>query len=394
MIALVTEWFAGRASKATGPARPRWANWISFGMLLNATLVHLMTGATSVSGEAYGRLVKSIGLFWMIGAAIRSRKDLHLVTLAIALGVGYIGYEATINDRGRVRSNRLEGIGAPGAADANHAAALVVAVMPMIAANAIEGGRWIRCAMLAIGPLVINVLILFNSRGGFLAAIAAAVGFVAVAPPTARRGVIAVVIAGSFAGWMLLGDERIVNRFVRTFSSENELDASALGRKTFWMAGIRMVRDYPLGAGGNAFKMVHGFDYIASTASDPRFVVARAVHNGFINEACEWGLQGAALRLVLLLGSIALMVRATWKTRFPDGASNIATACGLVSGMVGFVVTSMFGDVFDAEWGIWLAALACAHDRVSMRSDSENANREMLDEMGGEGARESVVTTA
>ena len=74
-------------------------------------------------------------------------------------------------------------------------------------------------------------------------------------------------------------------------------------------AGIAMIGDYPLGAGGDAFKRGHGPKYIA--VIDAGNLEARSLHNGYLNETCEGCRQGLLLRVCLLVGGVVLLVHAS-----------------------------------------------------------------------------------
>ena len=128
--------------------------------------------------------------------------------------------------------------------------------------------------MIGLAPLIVNVVLLCNSRGAFLAAIVSAVVFIAMSPGRIRSKAVKTVAVGAFGVFLLMGDVRIMDRFLTTFASEEERDSSAQSRLNFAGAGLAMIGDYPLGAGGNGFKKVHGIKYLRScllyTSPSPR----------------------------------------------------------------------------------------------------------------------------
>ncbi len=341
----------------------RLVGWLAVAMLVNATAVHLfLAPITEISAGPYWLLAKFVLLFFLISASIRTRADLRIVLLSIVLGAGYIGYECTVNDRGRLRGNRLEGVGAPGATGANQLASLMVTVLPTTGAFFLAGKRWERLAMLPIAPFILNVIILCNSRGAFLSLIAAAGFLVLCAPPRARKRIITLLCLGGVATWLLLGDPRIVDRFMSTFVDAEHRDHSAQGRIAYWTAGLRMLSDHPFGTGGDGFKRVYGPQYITVVSGES--YDARSVHNGYINEACNWGVQGLFFQLAFIAGGVVLM----WRTaRSPATADDrFARLIGvmLLAGLSGFLVECMFGSFLDAEWGFWCVATACGYARV------------------------------
>lgn len=378
-IGLLAAVILSRVFQDAGSERPasrieRRLSWIAVAILVNATLVHvLLAPSMEMSSGSYWLLAKFVLLFFMIVAATRTREDLRIILLSIVLGAGYIGYEVTVNDRGGVTANRLEGVGAPGATGANQCASLMVTVLPITGAFFMAGRRWEKLAMLPIAPFIVNVILLCNSRGAFLSCFAAAGALVFFAPAKVRKRVLKLLGLGAVAVWLLLGDPRIVERFTTTFAPEEERDSSAAGRLDYWLAGLHMIADHPLGAGGYGFKRVYGPRYIQEV-NDKAFD-SRAVHNGFINEACEWGIQGFVLRMAFLGGGLLLLWRMARSRQSQSDLFGHLLVCTLFAGTMGFLITCTFGDFLDAEWGYWMIAIAVAHSRVASSPATVQAGR-------------------
>ncbi len=360
---------------------------IALAMILNATFVNFAIGGNSEeSSEAYVMAVKFFALMYMIYRTVRSVSDLQIVMLSILLGAAYIGYEATINGRGDIVKNRLEGVGAPGATTANHFASLMVTIMPMVAPFFLAGKTWMKVLVVCLAPMIVNVVLLCNSRGAFLAAIGSAIVFIVVAPKVVRAKALRVVAVAALGVFMMLGDGRIVERFLSTFAGSEVRDRSAQSRFDFSQAGLQMIADFPLGAGGNGFKKVHGLKYLRETgASD----IPRAVHNGYINEACEWGLQGLLLRMLWFLLAAKLAFDYTRRARDNPNIDQflLLTQCALLSGLAAYLVTYMFGDQNSSEWGYWIVALIITTWTVGLRLEHEAedwVDSEMDEELGDE----------
>src|SRR5205807_527755 len=158
-----------RAAYAAESPKVKRICWIAIAILVNATFVHFVFSPNlAVSELSYNLLAKFVLLFFMLIAATRNVLDFRIVLLSILLGAGYIGYEATINHRGKLRANRLEGIGAPGAGSANDLANLMVTVMPLAGVFLLSDRKWEKMVTIPIGGFLINVVLLCNSRGAFL----------------------------------------------------------------------------------------------------------------------------------------------------------------------------------------------------------------------------------
>ena len=358
-------------NRIVSPAGARYADesprvklvcWLAVAIVANATFVHYVLAPNrNVSALSYDLLAKFVLLFFMTIASPRSVADLRLMLLAILIGAGYIGYEATINHRGKMHANRLEGIGAPGAGSANDLANLFITIMPLAGVFLFSNRRWEKLVVLPIGGFFINVILLCNSRGGFLATIVAGIAFLATVPAKERKKALCVLALGAFAAYWLMGDERIISRFMTTFVGDEERDYSASSRLDYWKAGLRMIADHPLGAGGKGFDRVYGPRYIHEV-SGAEFE-ARSVHNGYINEMCEWGIQGGILRMAFLMATMVLMFETSRRcSRNADTMGSLLGAA-LISGTMGYLFSCLFGSFMDAEWGFWMPALAVAYGR-------------------------------
>ena len=328
-------------------------------ILANATFVNFaLASNTEISTEAYFLLAKFFLLCYLIYASIKSKFDMQIVMMSMILGAAYIGFEVTVNERGELEGNRLEGVGAPGANTANHFASLMVAVLPLVAPFFLVGNIYYKSLAVICAPLIVNVVLLCNSRGAFLAAIMSAIVFLAMAPKGVRKKAWVVVIAGGIGTFMLMGDARILDRFMSTFAAEEERDSSAQSRVELVKAGLDMIADYPLGAGGDSFKKVHGVKYLIKRGISN---VPKAIHNGYLNETCGWGIQGGLLRVAFF----GFAIFATWRHLKdspvdPETEFERLAACSFMAGLSALLVTSLFGNHLDSEWGMWMVGLMVA----------------------------------
>jgi putative inorganic carbon (HCO3(-)) transporter len=334
--------------------RFKLVHYAAIGFALNATFVHFFLATSPpVSLEDYTELLKFVLLFFLLWAGIRNKADFRIVLLAIALGAGYIGYEVTINERGDFNGARLEGVGAPGADTSNGLACLMLATLPLIGSLFIGGLKRDKLVVLATVPLALNVLILCNSRGAFLGLIVAGLTFFLLARGPSRKQALRVLMLGGVLLYFLLGDPEILERFATTFAGSEERDNSAAGRVLFWRAGVLMLIDYPFGAGGGAFKYVHASPYLAQVGSGE---APRSLHNGYLTDATDWGVQGLALKLLFVGAAVAAAHRTSKKCRLAGQADHALVGITLISAVVGDLVATVFGSFLNSEWVFWLAA--------------------------------------
>jgi O-antigen ligase len=298
----------------------------------------------------------------LIQASVRDERDWQLIVIGLAVLSCYTGYETTLGVRRGFVGGRFEGAGIAGATSANHYSSLLVSILPIIGSLILLPRLPARVAGLVSAPLNLNMFLFCNSRGGFLGIVAAGTTFVLAASGRARRYALIALLLGATAGYTLLRDEKILDRYLSTFVAADQRDASAQGRLLFWRAGLMMVRDHPFGAGGDGYKRVYGTQYLLQFGVKQD---VRAVHNGYINDAAEWGVQGLALRLLFLgIGGLAAYRVVRLAKRRGDPYDGVLGAA-LIASFVGFAVTCVFGDFLDAEWAFWLVGLAAAKERLA-----------------------------
>jgi O-antigen ligase len=156
--------------------------------------------------------------------------------------------------------------------------------------------------------------------------------------------------------FLLLGDPEILSRFVTTFTGSEERDQSASSRFTFWQAGFRLLNDYPLGAGGGAFKFTLGSRYLSELVG-VEDADSRSLHNGFITEATDWGIQGFLLKMFAFGVALSIGYRTAEKCRKEERLLDALLGICLVTTAIGYLIHCMFGAFLDHEWGYWILAL-------------------------------------
>jgi O-antigen ligase len=208
-----------------------------------------------------------------------------------------------------------------------------------------------------------------NSRGAFLGLILGGVVAMLMATGPARKKSLKLAGLAIVGTFLLLGDQRIAERFLTTFDPDGPQDNSAQNRIVFWTAASGQLRDYPLGSGGNSFSEGRGWRYMRGDRTVP--TDTRAIHNGFLTEATDWGIQGFLLKM-LFLGAV---FRTCFRGRrlamkAGDGEGSMVYGC-LAGALVAWMVTSIFGDYLNEEWGFWVAALAYSYMRVYTLAPSQ-----------------------
>jgi hypothetical protein len=339
------------------PERAKKVQVASFLMLANALVVHLLLAIRpDISLEVLVEFAKFVLLYFLISAAIKDRNDLQTAIAVAALGAAYIGWEVTINERGDFNGSRLEGVGAPAAQTANSLANIMLVMLPLTGSLFLQKSWKWKIVSIVSAPLVLNVLLLCNSRGAFLGLIGTGIGFVLAARGKTRKRALQTMVFASVVLFFMLGDPDILNRFVTTFVGDEARDNSAASRMTFWSAGLSLLWDHPLGAGGGAFKWGVGVNYLAALVGVAD-AEARSLHNGFLTEATDWGVQGFLLKMFAFAVAMGIAYRTTEKCRREERLLDALLGLCIVTTAIGFLIHCMFGAFLDHEWGYWILAL-------------------------------------
>lgn len=361
-LVLVVATLLGQTQPEEGRRRFTYVQWAVLGIVVNAGFVHLFLAAgPRYSLTDYIELCKFCLLFYLMCVVIKTKADLRLAFVAMALGAGYIGYEVTVNERGYFRAGRLEGVGAPGADTANSLASLLLTTLPLTGSLISQSSNALKVLVAITAPLALNVVLLCNSRGAFISLIASGIAFLAFARGQTRKDAAKALALGAVVLYLLLGDPEILQRFATTFTGAEERDASASSRIEFWTAGWELLKDRPLGAGGGAFKYVLGERYLQmyTTQTD-----SRSLHNGYLTIATNWGVQGLVLHLVFFLGAMVAAYRTCERCRKAGNAHDALVGICVIVGGVALLVGSMFGSFLPNEWCYWLAAYLVRYSEI------------------------------
>lgn len=335
-------------------------------ILANATAVHFLLGANpEASLEQYGLLAKHTLLLLLIVAAVRTENDFDVLALTLVAGLAYLGWQVTIMGEGSYIHGRLENVGLPGASESDALSAVVGAIIPLAGGYLIVGRGW-RRLLGGIGAATgVAILVGCNTRATLVGLIVGA--FVLVAASREKPRKLALLGVGlGLTACLLLAEDRITSRFMTTFAAAEERDESAASRLLLWKAGLRMAAEYPLGRGGGGFKFTDtGAVYRAEIQDQAGFgSLALSVHNGYINEACEWGVQGFVLKMLLITMSVISLYRASrYQTRCGD-VNAAFLGCCILAGISVVAVVSVTVSLLNYEIVYWMVAVAAAYSRV------------------------------
>jgi putative inorganic carbon (hco3(-)) transporter len=327
------------------------------GMAVLMAFVTPMAVDPSRSWDLLTQYLKFLLFFGLIVGTLRSEEHFDLFILVHLLGAGWWGWEVYVDPKRE--QGRLYNIGSGDTLGDNKAASHLLTVIPFVLMYALmHKDKRLRGAAIVVMPLIVNAVILCNSRGatvGMVAALAMAL-LITKSGHRLRSIALAVGMAGLF---YVLADPEFIERqqTIRNY----ETDTSATGRLQSWSGGMALVRDYPLGAGGG------GYDRL-SPIYVPDVVLAydgaqRAPHNTVVLVASEWGIPGLGLYLGFFLACFRILAQV--RRTCPEGGIWYYRSVAIQMGLVGTFASGLFSDRFYAEAPFWMGALATVLHRLN-----------------------------
>ena len=250
-------------------------------------------------------LMKSWVTMYIAYKLIDTERKLELALLFYMVGAAYIGYEAMMV--GRDSYGRVEGIGTVDSPDANTIAASIVPVVPLAIYFAWHGGLKTKVLTAICAVLVVNGLILINSRGAFLAALIGFAYFVGAMlfskyKLPKQRLMVFIIIVCSIVATIRLVDNTFLERMA-TLQDKASIESGGSGgrRMIFWLATFDLLRDHPFGAGIYGYETLspiylHDESYFATEYGRR----VRAVHSLWFQGLSEIGWLGFAAFLMIL----------------------------------------------------------------------------------------------
>jgi putative inorganic carbon (hco3(-)) transporter len=316
---------------------------------------------SSLSWEWSTQWVKMAIIFpLLVVGVLRTPSGFDWFISANMLGAGWWGYQAWMDPKRE--ASRLINIGSGDSLDDNSAASHLLTILPMILVLALtEKNKRIRALALVATPLVMNTIILCNSRGATVAMVVA----LAAALVLVRSGYrLRLVIGGTVMGaiFLSLADPQFISRQQTTTNYEE--DSSSQQRLETWRGAFRLVADRPFGAGGRGF-------HLLSPVYIPEIVEIhdgqpRAPHNTWAQVAAEWGVLGLICFTGMWVSAFRVLRLVKKKATADEQPFYYWRAFAIQLGIIGHLVSGVFGDRLYGEAGYWLLALSFALYRIQL----------------------------
>lgn len=295
-----------------------------------------------------------------------SKVALNTMIKAYVFGAAYIGYY--ILEVGRSANGRAEGVGMIDSPDVNDAAAALVpaGIFCLHLFWAAQSFKH-RVFPTLCGALIVNCLVLMNSRGAFLGLVAGASWYIffilreKINIKNKKLKVISLILMGLIALSQVVDDQtldRIATLTNQSASGEKETGAT---RIHFWLASLDMAKDYPVGAGTRSFLTLSHM-YIPTDIDTGR-TRNRAVHSSWFQVLSEVGYLGFFLFVGMLFSAYRMYKRAIKKLQENEKLEELYILLSIFSCIFGYMVTATFLDRGRAVvLYLMLTLLACAYN--------------------------------
>lgn len=302
---------------------------------------------------------------------INTSFKLNCALWAYCIGSSYIGLLAY--QVGRNSGGRVQGIGTVDAPDANGIAAAIAPSILLYGYLFLSSkNNKVKLAIIPLAVLVVNGLILINSRGAFLAVFAAALYFLyylyfSKVRLKKQRLKVTLLLTIALAGAVSLVDESFINRIYSIKNTEiNEEQESGATRVIFWQSAFKMSLDYPFGKGTLGFQ-AYAPVYIPEhvhTGSHRN----RSVHSTWMEVLTEIGYLGLFCFIMLIMSCFKTNKQVRTAAIKEQHWEQFYRSVAISSALICFMVAMTFLNRYRAEIFYWLILFSACNYAIFKNS--------------------------
>lgn len=302
-----------------------------------------------------------------------SKDKLEWALYAYIFGCAYIGYEAL--SVGRDGFGRVEGIGLIDAPDSNGASAAIAPVIPFLIYYFWLGSKKVKIAMTIAGALIVNGIILINSRGAFLGAAVGGLYFMwemyvsEIKIKYQKLLVVLFLILGVLALFVVI-DASFIDRML-TLTEVKDEAKSGSHRYHMWLATFDVMRDYPMGVG--AF----GYNVLSPQYVDAYLFQAgqttKSVHSIWFQALYEVGWHGFFFFMMIVFTTLRMAYKTKVMCKKRNDLQQYYLAHALLCSYLGVLVASTFIDQFRVQMVYWLVLFIACFYSIVLKQDEQDA---------------------
>ncbi|WP_144776637.1 O-antigen ligase family protein [Marinobacter maritimus] len=303
-------------------------------------------------------LLKLVVIIFVAYKLVNTEKALDACLWVYVSGATYIGYIAY--STGRNSEGRVEGIGMiDTGGDSNMTAAVLVPALVILTYKAWLGNKKVKVLAVICGALIANGVVLINSRGAFLGALAGALYFVfymlfSKYQRKGQRGSAILIIVLGLSGVLFVADEAFWER-MQTIQSVEDGGKSGSHRIDFWLATFDIMEDYPLGVGIQGFIELSPH-YLPEHYFEGR-KIGKAVHSTWFQVLSEIGWIGLFMMIAMLASTARQAYRAKTFVLSQELYDAYFKILALEGALLSFLIAASFIDRGRAVMLYWLVLL-------------------------------------
>jgi len=259
-----------------------------------------------ISRQYLEKLTKIAVFIFLMIRSVRTLQEFRNIVLTLLLAALFLAEQAHVI--GRFSSSRLDNLGGMDFSEANAFAAFVSVGVIFAGFYLLRVRLWTKFLLvLAIG-LMLNSIVMAQSRGVFLGLIGAGLYVLMFMPKEKRKAIVACMFLGILLAGMLAGGgfkERMTTIGVSydRFSGLTATGEYQIDRLDFWKASLKMLEQHPFGVGVKRFqKMVQIYD-----TRNP----GMDAHNTYVLCYSEIGVPG----LAIFIGIILFAFTSLWRVQ-------------------------------------------------------------------------------
>lgn len=307
------------------------------------------------------KLFVTLTLAWFL---LDTPAKLRMSLWVCVLGAAYLGWEAQLT--GRDAFGRVEGIGPVDSPDSNGAAAALAPAVVFVLYFLTTGTLREKLLAVVLGFWIVTGLVLFNSRGAFLAVIAGS-GYLLLYIVLSKRLVwrqraSAVLFVGiGLIGAVQVTDDTFWSR-MDTLTELKDEATSGSHRYRMWLSAINLAFDHPSGVGASGFQKLSP-EYVDRTLFAPG-QDEKAVHSMWFQALAELGWLGLVLLIGLVLACFRC-IRRIRRTPIRRGSrEKILLLAALQGALLTYLVAGTFIDQFRAQILYWMILFVASAYRL------------------------------
>ena len=301
--------------------------------------------------------IEFVKLFIVIGVAYKvldSRKKLEYSIYVLIIGITYLGYVAYA--MGRDEFGRVERFGMIDAPDVNVAAAAMISALPFLIFYFWKGSLKTKIVMVFCGGVIINALVLANSRGAFVGGGIGVIYFIwemlrSKFKVKYQKIITVLLIVAGLISLSMVIDSSFIER-MSTLGDISDERKSGSNRMTFWLITFDMLKQSPFGTGAFGYELLSP-NYVPAEYFDQGKSV-KAVHSIWFQALAEMGYIGFFFFMMVILTTYKSLKQVKQRYLESNDIHGYYFTHALLSSYIGVLVSASFINQFRTQIVYWL----------------------------------------